>query len=171
MASGGAAAYLRVEKPRFLFLGGSAGVVVVADVATAAPPVTSAARAGASTARVASLVGCLAADAPASAPGTVSSAASVALGEGGAGSHLSGRARLLLVRRRVLRSRRGGESPLLAQPKLLTPLFPALPSSDPLLLLARRPLLFPPLRRTRARSSSGRGRVRLRASTVTRCRE
>jgi hypothetical protein len=49
-------------------------------------PVTSAAH-------VASLVGCLVADAPAPAPGAVSSAASVALGEGGAGSHLSGRAR------------------------------------------------------------------------------
>jgi hypothetical protein len=75
MASGGAAAYLRVEKPRFLFLGGSAGVVAAADVATAAPPVTS-------TARVASLMGCLAEGALAPAPGALSSAASATLGEG-----------------------------------------------------------------------------------------
>jgi hypothetical protein len=67
---------------------------------------------------------------------------------------------LLLVRRRVLRSRRGRESLLLMQPELLTPLFPALSSPDPLLLLVRRPLLFLPLRRTHARSCSGRGRVR-----------
>jgi hypothetical protein len=66
---------------------------------------------------------------------------------------------LLLVRRRVLRSRRGGESQLLAQLELLTSLFPALPSPDPLLLLARRPLLLPLLRRACARSGSGRGRV------------
>jgi hypothetical protein len=57
---------------------------------------------------------------------------------------------LLLVRRRVLRSRRGGESQLLAQPKLLTPLFPALPSPDPRLFLVRHPLLLPPLRPARA---------------------
>jgi hypothetical protein len=81
MASGGVIAYLRVEKPRFLFLGGSVGVVATADVATATPPIASAAR-------VASLVGCLVADAPAPALGAVSSAASAALGEGGAGSHL-----------------------------------------------------------------------------------
>jgi hypothetical protein len=87
-ASGGAVTYLRVEKPRFLFLGGSAGVVAAADVATAAPPVTSMARAGASAARVTSLTGCLAVGAPAPAPSAVSSAASVALGEGCAGSHL-----------------------------------------------------------------------------------
>jgi hypothetical protein len=55
------------------------------------PPVISAARAGASAARVASLVGCLAAGAPAPAPGAVSFAASASLGEGGEGSHLSGR--------------------------------------------------------------------------------
>jgi hypothetical protein len=88
MASGEAVAYLRVEKPHFLFLGGSAGVVAAADAAIAAPPVISAVRAGASAARTASLVGCLAAGAPAPAPGAVSSAASAALGEGGAGSHL-----------------------------------------------------------------------------------
>jgi hypothetical protein len=93
MASGGTVAYLRVEKPRFLFLGGSAGVVAAADVATAAPPVNSAACAGASAARVTSLVGCLVAGAHAPSPGAVSSAASAALGEGGEGSHLSGRVR------------------------------------------------------------------------------
>jgi hypothetical protein len=60
--------------------------VAAVGVATAAPPVISAVRAGASAVRVASLMGCLVA-------GAASSAASAALGEGGAGSHLSGRAR------------------------------------------------------------------------------
>jgi hypothetical protein len=87
---GGAVAYLRVENPRFLFLGGSADAVAAASVATASPPVVSAARTGASTPCDASLVGCLAAGAPAPAPGAFSSAASAALGEGGEGSHLSG---------------------------------------------------------------------------------
>jgi hypothetical protein len=86
MASGGAVAYLTVEKPRFLFLEGSTGVVSAADVATAALPDTSAAR-------TASLMDCLATGTPAPAPGAGSSAASAALGEGGAGSHLSGRSR------------------------------------------------------------------------------
>jgi hypothetical protein len=72
---GAAVAYLRVENPRFLFLGGSADVAAAAGVVAAAPPVVPAAR-------VASLVGCLAAGAPAPAPGAVSSATSAALGEG-----------------------------------------------------------------------------------------
>jgi hypothetical protein len=75
---GGATAYLRVENPRFLFLGGSVGTVAAAGVATALPPVVPAARAGASTARVTSLVGCLAAGTPALAPDVASSAASAA---------------------------------------------------------------------------------------------
>jgi hypothetical protein len=82
-----------VENPRFLFLRGSADVVATTGVAAAAPPAISAARAGASTARVASPVGCLAASAPAPAPGALSFAASAALDEGGEGSHLSGGAR------------------------------------------------------------------------------
>jgi hypothetical protein len=83
-------AYLRVEKPRFLFLEGSAGAEATADAATAAPPDASVARASTSAARAASFVDRPAAGAPAPAPGTCSSAASTALGEGGAGSHLSG---------------------------------------------------------------------------------
>jgi hypothetical protein len=77
--------------------------VAAADVATAAPPVTSAARAGASVSRTTSLMGCLAMGAPAPAPGTVSSAASAAHGEGGGlklpplGESLSPIALLLLV--------------------------------------------------------------------------
>jgi hypothetical protein len=89
MASRGAVAYLREEKPRFLFLRGSTGIVAAADVATATPPVTSAthtgasaARADASAAHATSLMGYLATGAPAPAPGTVSSAASAALSEG-----------------------------------------------------------------------------------------
>jgi hypothetical protein len=86
---------------------------------------------------------------------------------------------ILLVRRRVLRSRWGGEPQLLAQPKLLTPLFPALSSPDPLLLLAHHPLLLPPLCRVhaQARGVGGldhavftaitcRGRVKLRVMTT-----
>jgi hypothetical protein len=86
MRSRGAATYLRVKNPLFLFLRGSADVVAAADVAAAAPPAVSAAR-------VASLVSCLAAGAHAPALGTDSSAASAALDEGGEGSHLSGGAR------------------------------------------------------------------------------
>jgi hypothetical protein len=78
-----------VENPLFLFLGGSADVVAAAGVAATAPPAVSTARAGAPAARVASLVNCLAACALAPALGTVSSAASAALGQGGEGSHLS----------------------------------------------------------------------------------
>jgi hypothetical protein len=103
--SGGALAYLRVEKPRFLFPGGSAGVVTAADIATAAPPVAYAVRAGTFAVCAAS--------------GVVSSAASVALGEGRMlpplGESSSPIALLLLhFRRRVLRSRQGGESQLVA---------------------------------------------------------
>jgi hypothetical protein len=79
-----------VENPRFLFLGGSVDVDAATGVAAAAPPAVSAARAGTSAARVASLIVCLEAGTPAPAPGAVSSAASAALGEGGEGSHLSG---------------------------------------------------------------------------------
>jgi hypothetical protein len=148
----GAIAYLRVEKPCFLFLGGSTGAVAAADVATAAPPAASAARDGTSMACAASLTDCLAVGAPAlsllppprllvrgvQAPTSWGELAPVAL------------LFVFLLRRRILRCRRGRESLLLTQLKLLTPLFPALPPPDPLLLLARRPLLLPPLRRARA---------------------
>jgi hypothetical protein len=83
-------AYLRVEKPRFLFLEGSTGAGAAADIATVALPDTSAVRAGTSAARGASSVDRPAAGASASAPGACSSIAFAALGEGGAGSHLPG---------------------------------------------------------------------------------
>jgi hypothetical protein len=108
-------AYLKVEKPRFLFLEGSTGAVAAADVTTVALPDTSAAH-------IASSVDRLAASTPAPAPGARSSAASATLGEGGAGSHLSGGPApvafffLLLYGRRVLRRRRGRKSLLLTQP-------------------------------------------------------
>jgi hypothetical protein len=160
MVSGGAIAYLRVEKPRFLFLGGSAGVVAAADVATAAPPVASAVCAGTSAARVASLVGCLVADAPTPAPGAVSSAASAALGEGGAGSQLSRRARPPSPSSSSSSNDEysevaGEESPccLRSQNSSL------LCSRRSHRRIARRPLLLPPLRCARARSGSGRGWV------------
>jgi hypothetical protein len=76
-------AYLKVEKPRFLLLEGSAGVKATTVATAVAPP-------DASAARTASFVDCQAAGAPAPAPSACSSAASAALGEGGAASHLSG---------------------------------------------------------------------------------
>jgi hypothetical protein len=75
---GEAITYLRAENPLFLFLRGSADVVVATGVAAAAPPAVSAARTSTSAVRVASLVGGLAAGIG----GAVSSATSVALGEG-----------------------------------------------------------------------------------------
>jgi hypothetical protein len=57
------------------------------------------------------------------------------------------------------------ESLLLAQWEFLVPLFSVLPPPDPSLLLARRSLLLPPLRR--ARSGSGRGRLDRMAFTAT----
>jgi hypothetical protein len=91
--SGGAVTYLKVEKPRFLFLEGSAGAVAAAGVANAALPGTPAAHAGTSAPRTAYSMDRSAAGASARAPGTCSSAASAALGEGGACSHLSGGSR------------------------------------------------------------------------------
>jgi hypothetical protein len=88
--SGRAIAYLRVEKHRFLFLEGSAGADATDDAATVEPPDASAVRASTSAACAASSVDCPAAGASAPTPGACSSAASAALGEGGAGSHLSG---------------------------------------------------------------------------------
>jgi hypothetical protein len=85
-------AYLRVEKPRFLFLEGSAGPEAAASAATVAPLDASAARAGTSAVCASSSVDRPAAGAPASAPGTCCSTASATLGEGGADSHLSGEA-------------------------------------------------------------------------------
>jgi hypothetical protein len=90
-------AYLKVEKPCFLFLEGSAGAKATADAATVAPPDGPAAcagppavHAGTSTVCAASSVDRPAAGASAAAPGACSCAARAALGEGGAGSHLSG---------------------------------------------------------------------------------
>jgi hypothetical protein len=91
--SGGATTFLKVEKPYFLFLEGSTGLVVAAVVATAALPDTSAARARASVECVVPSTDCPAAGASALAPGACSSTASAALDDGGAGSHLSGGAR------------------------------------------------------------------------------
>jgi hypothetical protein len=52
-AYGGEMAYLKVEKPRFLFLEGSTGAAAAADVATVTLSDTSVARAGTSAARAA----------------------------------------------------------------------------------------------------------------------
>jgi hypothetical protein len=128
--SGGAIAYLKVEKPRFLFLEGSTGIVVAATDAAAALPDASAARGGASMVRAAPSVDCLGVGTSAPTPGTCSSAAFATLGEGSAGSHLSEGASPVafflfsLSRRRVLRGHRRRESLLLTQPVFLVPLFP-----------------------------------------------
>jgi hypothetical protein len=61
--SGIAKAYLRVEKPRFLFLDGSAGAEATADAAPVVPPNASATRAGTSTVRAGTSV-----DRPAAGP-------------------------------------------------------------------------------------------------------
>jgi hypothetical protein len=55
---------------------------------------------------------------------------------------------------------------LLAQPELLTPPLPALPAPDAPLLLARRPLLLPPLRRARARARGVGGSDRAAFTTL-----
>jgi hypothetical protein len=85
-----AIAYLKVEKPHFLFLEGSTGAVAAADTATVALPDASAARAGTSAACAAPSVDRPVTGASAPALGACCSAASTTLGEGGAGSHLSG---------------------------------------------------------------------------------
>jgi hypothetical protein len=159
--SGGGTAYLKVEKPHFLFLEGSAGAAVAPVVVAATLPDASAARATSCTDRPA---------AGASAPitGACSSSASAALGEGARDSTSQGGPPLitllffLLSRRRILWSRRWRESVLLAQPVLFVPLLPALPPPDSLFLPARRPLLLPSLCGAGNCSGLGRGRVRPR---------
>jgi hypothetical protein len=108
-----------VEKSRFLFLEGSADAAVAPIAAAAAPPDASTTRADAFVVRAAPSTDCPAAGAEAPALDACSSAASAALGEGGAGSHLS-RGILPLVtlffllrRRRVFRGHRRIESLLL----------------------------------------------------------
>jgi hypothetical protein len=127
-------AYLRVEKPRFLFLEGSTGAEVAADVATVTLPDASAVRAGTSAACAASPADRPAAGASVPAPGACSSAASAALGKGRAGSHLSGGRPLSLSSSSSSPDDEysdiaggGGESLLLTQPEFLAPLFPVLP--------------------------------------------
>jgi hypothetical protein len=150
-------AYLKVEKPRFLFLEGSTGAVAVAGVTTVTLP-------GASAVHAASSVDRPAVGASAPAPVACSSAASAALDEGVHAPTSQGGPPpvafllLFLSRRRVIRRRRGKESLLITQPEFLVPLVPALPPPDPP-LLTRRPLLLPPLRRACARSGSGHGWV------------
>jgi hypothetical protein len=116
-APGEGTAYLKVEKPRFLFLKGSGGAAV-------APIVTTVALAGASAARAASSTSRPAAGASALAMGACSSAASAAPGDGGEGFHLSGGSPLLLSSSSSFRDNEfsgvtGGESLLLMQPVLL----------------------------------------------------
>jgi hypothetical protein len=81
-APGENAAYLKLKKPRFLFLEGSRAIAATLVAATAALADASAARAASSTGRPA-----VGASAPTT--GACSSAASAALGDEGGGSHLS----------------------------------------------------------------------------------
>jgi hypothetical protein len=84
------ATYLKVEKPRFLFLEGSTDAVVVPVVAAAALPDAPAALTGASAVHAASSTERPAAGASTPIMGACSFAASAALGEGSEGFHLSG---------------------------------------------------------------------------------
>jgi hypothetical protein len=97
---------LEEEKARFLFLEVPADVAGAAGATAAAPPAISTARTGASAtrtdasearadasaARAASVVDCLVAGASAPTPGDATLATRAGSGDGGAGSHLSGRA-------------------------------------------------------------------------------
>jgi hypothetical protein len=150
-------AYLRVEKPHFLFLEGSAGAEATADVATVALSDASAARTGTSAACVASSVDRPAAGASAPAPGACSSAASAALGEGGAGSHLSTASAPrhsppLQPPTTNPAMSQGGKPLLLTQPEFFVSLLLALPAPDPPLLLPRSVHGHPLLGRTRRQS-------------------
>jgi hypothetical protein len=120
----------------------------------AAPPVASAARAGTSAARAASLMGRLEAMlprlsqalSPRPPPRLWARGAQAPTSRGELSPRRSPPPTTMTTNTpRTLRR----ESLLLAQPKLLTPLFPALSPPDSL-LLARRPLLLPPLRCARA---------------------
>jgi hypothetical protein len=156
------AAYLKVEKPRFLFLEGSAEAVVAPVVTTSAPPDAPAALAGASAVRTASSTDRPAVGASAPAVGACSSAASAALGDGSGGSHLSGwglspiAPLFPLLRRRILRSRRGERVHTARATGTPHPAVPGAPVAGP--SSPCRPLLQPSLRRAHGRSGSGRGR-------------
>jgi hypothetical protein len=140
-APGESDAYLKLEKPRFLFIEGSGGA---ATTLVAAP----AALTGAPSARAA--------------PSTDRPAAS---GDGGGGFHLSTGAR---PRRSPLPppptinspESPGGEPLLLAQPEVLTFLLPVLPPPDPPLLPAHHLFLFVPLRGAGGHPGPGRRWVR-----------
>jgi hypothetical protein len=93
-AHGENATYLRLEKPRFLFLEGSVGAAVAPVVAAATLTDAPAALAGASAVRVASSADRPAVGAPAVVASTGSAAAPTARGDGGGGLHLSGGAAL-----------------------------------------------------------------------------
>jgi hypothetical protein len=100
--------------------------------------------------------------------GAVSSAASAALGKGGEGSHLSGRARPPSLSSSSSPDDESsdvakGESPCCSRSRNSSSRCSlALPPPDPLLFLARHPLLLPPLHRACARAGAGRGLVRPR---------
>jgi hypothetical protein len=63
-------AYLRVEKPHFLFLEGSAGAKATADTATVMPPDASATRAGTSAVHAGTSAACVASPVDRPAAGT-----------------------------------------------------------------------------------------------------
>jgi hypothetical protein len=88
-APGEGTTYLKVEKPRFLFLEGSAGAIVAPIVATAALPDAPAVLAGTSAARAASSTDRSAVGASAPTVSACSFAASTSLSDGGGGFHLS----------------------------------------------------------------------------------
>jgi hypothetical protein len=86
----GATTYLKVEKPHFLFLEGSTGVVAAAEVATVALPDASAARAGNSAVRAGTSAACTASSVDRPAAGASAPAPDACSSAAAAGSHLSG---------------------------------------------------------------------------------
>jgi hypothetical protein len=89
----GATTYLKVEKPRFLFLEGSTGVVAAAEVAAVALPDASAARAGNSVVRAGTSTACTASSVDRPAAGASAPAPDACSSAAAAGSHHSGGAR------------------------------------------------------------------------------
>jgi hypothetical protein len=151
-ARGGSAAHLKLEKPRFLFLEGSAGAAVAPTCATMA-------LAGASAVLAGSSAGTLEAGASTPAMGANSTVASAARGDGGGGLHLSGRTRSPSLSSSSSDDDPAGvpEGGALAARAAGTPhcVAPGAPAAGSPLLRARRPLLFPSLRGMGSRPGAG----------------
>jgi hypothetical protein len=151
-APGESATYLKLEKPRFLFLEGLRGT-------STAPVIAAAALADAPAVLASASVACAGSSTDRSTAGACSSAASTALGDEGGGFHLSAGPPSLSSYSSSSDDEfsgvAGGEPLLLTQLVLLIPLLPTLLAPDPPLLPARCLLLFTLLRGTSGRPSPG----------------